>query len=99
MSKTVKLMAKRVANARQHGCNFAEDTCHECLRIARELFSAGFVIVPREPTGRMLDAGVEAKRKLYAQFEAAGQSTQTMLVADHPAGTIWDAMIDEAANA
>jgi hypothetical protein len=50
----------------------------------------------REPTEAMVDAGVEAKRRLYAELEAAGQSTRTMLVANHPAGTIWEAMIDAA---
>jgi len=50
----------------------------------------------REPTEAMIDAGVDAKRRMYAELEAAGKPTHTMLVADHPAGTIWCAMIDRA---
>ena len=46
-----------------------------------------------EPTDSMLDAGVAAKMTLYAEMEARGESTGSMLVAKHPAGTIWQAML------
>lgn len=37
-------LAKRVADARQHGCHYAEGTCEECQEIAR-----GALAAMREP--------------------------------------------------
>lgn len=50
----------------------------------------------REPTEEMIDAGVEAKMKLYERLEAEGKNTRIIVVANHPAGTIYEAMIDKA---
>lgn len=50
----------------------------------------------REPTEEMIDAGVEAKMKLYERLEGEGKNTRVIVVANHPAGTIYEAMIDKA---
>jgi len=50
----------------------------------------------REPTEQMIDAGVEARMRLYEKMEAEGVNTRTVVVANHPAGTIYVAMIDAA---
>lgn len=50
----------------------------------------------REPTEEMIDAGIEAKMKLYERLEAEGKNTRIIVVANHPAGTIYEAMIDKA---
>lgn len=50
----------------------------------------------REPTEQMIDAGVEARMRLYKKMEAEGVNTRTVVVANHPAGTIYEAMIDRA---
>lgn len=50
----------------------------------------------REPTEEMVDAGVEAKMKLYEKLEESWINTRIVVVANHPAGTIYQAMIDKA---
>lgn len=60
------------------------------------IFARAAIEAMREPTEEMIDAGVEAKMKLYERLEAEGKNTRIIVVANHPAGTIYEAMIDKA---
>ena len=48
----------------------------------------------REPTDHVLNAGIRAKDRLLKEREGRGENTRILLVSDHPAGTIYTAMID-----
>lgn len=55
----------------------------------------GLVIVPLEPTDEMIDAGVDARAQLFAKQGFTETGPKIVLVANHPAGTIYKAMIDK----
>lgn len=50
----------------------------------------------RANSGDLLDAGIRAKDRHYDKMRAEGRDTRLVVIADHPAGTIFDAMIDAA---
>lgn len=76
--------------------NDAYDLTNNNGRFEFDEMARAAILAMREPTDEMIDAGVEAKTKLYEKFEAQGINTRTLLVANHPAGTIYEAMIDAA---
>lgn len=84
MSEMIRKVSLALYTRRQMGSWTDED-------LARTAIDA-----MREPSDQMIDAGVEAKMKLYEKMEAEGVNTRTVVVANHPAGTIYVAMIEEA---
>lgn len=104
--------AEQIFQATDHimGCPAVAGTCPMCevenytvlAKAAIEAHEAvlkaeGLVIVPREPTDGMIDAGVGAREKLFVGLPPEKQ--RTILVSDHPAGTIYVAMITAALEA
>lgn len=87
------LTAKAVAEARQHGCHYAEGTCDECAEIADAAIRTvrkweaenGFVTVPREPTEAMLISARDWSLHKYGKA-----------VGNDGASGCWNAMIAAA---
>lgn len=57
-------------------------------------FAIAAIKAMSEPTDEQIDAGVAARQKLYEKMERQGIDTRTLVVANHPAGTIYQAMVD-----
>jgi len=64
-----------------------------------DLDARGLTIVPKVATEEQIEAGVNAREDLFEQMRQNGENTENILIAKHPAGTIYDAMVAVAARA
>ncbi len=72
----------------------ARDKCAHVVLIHGDLVRHVINAI-REPTDEMIDAGVNARAQFFNKQGFSDTGPRIVLVANHPAGTIYQAMIDQ----
>ena len=92
----IKAYAKAHGLVDKQGQPKQGEAVRELIAKALEQERRDFVSVPRQPTDEMIDAGVDARARFFKRTGFPNVGPRIVLVANHPAGTIYQAMVEQA---